>query len=45
MRMHSITKDTRFTFELVDEEEGIRLVYKLQAAVGKKEKEKEKEKA
>jgi len=43
MKMFNITRDTHFTFELVDEE-GIRLMYRLQAAVGKKEKEKEKEK-
>ena len=45
MKMFNITRDTPFTFELVDEE-GIRLMYRLQAAVGKKnEKEKEKEKS
>jgi hypothetical protein len=46
MKMYNITRDTPFTFELVDYEEGIRLMYRLQAVVGKrKEKEKENEKA
>jgi len=43
MKMYNITRDTPFTFELVDYEEGIRLMYRLQAAVGKR-KEKENEK-
>jgi hypothetical protein len=42
--MYDIDQCTNFTFELVDEE-GIRLMYRLQAAVGKNEKEKEKEKS
>jgi len=45
MMMYNITHDDRFTFEILDGVDGIKLVYKLQAAVGKKEKEKEKEKA
>jgi hypothetical protein len=44
MKMFNITRDTPFTFELVDKE-GIRLMYRLQPAVGKNEKEKEKEKS
>jgi len=42
MKMHNITRDTRFTFEFSDGEDGVKLVYRLQAAAGKKEKEKEK---
>ena len=44
MKMHSITRDTRFTFEFSDGEDGLKLVYRLQATAGKKEKENEKEK-
>ena len=44
MKMHNITRETRFTFDFSDGEDGLKLVYRLQAAVGKrKEKEKEKE--
>ena len=44
MQMHNITRDTRFTFQLIDNEEGVKLVYRLQAAAGKKENKGEKEK-
>ena len=44
MKMHNITRETRFTFDFSDGEDGLKLVYRPQAAVGKrKEKEKEKE--
>jgi len=36
MLMHGITHDTRFTFELVDGQDGVKLVYRLQAAVEKR---------
>ena len=36
MKMHNITRDTRFAFEFSDGEEGVKLVYRLQPAVEKR---------
>lgn len=34
--LHSIARDTPFTFEFSDGEDGLKLVYRLQAAVEKR---------
>jgi len=36
MKMHSITQDARFTFDFSDGQDGLKLVYRLQASVGKR---------
>jgi len=38
MKMHNITPDTPFTFELLDNDEGVKLMYRLQAAARRKRK-------